>query len=280
MTADPHAQSDADAFDLRAYLDRIGWRGPASPTMATLRAVNRAHLSAIPFENLDIQMGLPVQIDPASLQAALVRRRRGGYCFQQNGLFRLALAALGFSPRPCDGRVRLDAGGTVRPRTHMVLVVPLEGQEWLTDVGFGGNGLAEPIAIGGEPVEQDGWIYRTVREGSQHVLQRAAPGGWDDLYAFGVEAVPAIDYVMGNWYTSTHPDSGFVRSLTAQRVHGRVRHIVRNLTHATAEDGQVRTRSLERDELVPLLRGVFGLDVPADARFRAIDGQASPGSRA
>lgn len=258
-------------FDLEAYMRRIAYDAPAQPDRSTLKALHRAHLAAIPFENLDIQMGAPINIDPESVQASLVRRRRGGYCFQQNSLFRLALSALGFAPRAHEARVRLDAGGSIRPRTHMVLVVPLDGEAWLTDVGFGASGIAEPLAIGGPPAQQDAWTYRTVPEGRLHVLQRAKGDGWEDLYAFTEDEVPHVDYVIGNWFTSTHPDSNFVRSLTAQRTVGPARHILRNLTYMVAHDGEWRTREVTRAELVPLLRDIFGLDIPDDARFRALD---------
>lgn len=259
-------------IDVDAYLARIGCAAPARPDLAALKILHRAHVAAIPFENLDIQMGLPIDLDADALQASLVRRRRGGYCFQQNGLFRHVLTALGFSPRGCEGRVRLDAGTTIRPRTHMVLLVPFEGRLFLADVGFGANGLVEPVELGAAPVAQEGWMYRTRPEGRRHVLQRAGTEAWEDLYVFGEDDVPDIDYVTGNWYTSTHPESGFVRSLTVQRtVEGR-RHIVRNLTYSVSENGQWRSRELARGELVPLLRQTFGLDLPDDARFVAIDG--------
>ena len=158
----------------------------------------------------------------------------------------------------------------------MVLAVPLDGGLWLADVGFGGNGLVEPIVIDGAPATQDGWTYRTVSgnaglPGLRHVLQRANAGVWDDLYAFGDDEVPQIDYIVGNWYTSAHPDSHFVHSLTAQRMLGRTRHILRNLTYTVIESSRSETRDIARADLVPLLREVFGIDVPADARFRALD---------
>ena len=264
-----------DAFDLDAYLRRTGVAPPLSADLDTLRRLHRAHVQAIPFENLDIQMGLPVEIDAEAIQRALVARQRGGYCFQQNGLFRLALIAVGFAPRARAARVRLDANGSIRPRTHMALVVPIDGEDWLADVGFGGNGLVEPILVGGAPVTQDGWTYRTVQDGPMHVLQRASAGGWDDLYAFADEDAPPIDFVMGNWFTSTYPESNFVRSLTAQRTVGRTRHILRNLTYMVAVDGGWTSREISRDELVPLLREVFGIDIAAEARFRALDEKKS-----
>ena len=125
-----------EAFDLPAYLRRVGTPHLDGASIETLTRLHRAHIAAIPFENLDIQMGRSIRLDAASLQGALVERRRGGYCFQQNGLFRLALAALGFTPKAREARVRVDGPGAIAPRTHMVLAVPVDGVDWLADVGF------------------------------------------------------------------------------------------------------------------------------------------------
>ena len=103
------------------------------------------------------------------------------------------------------------------------------------------------------------------------MLQRAGDGGWEDLYVFAVEAVHPVDYAMGHWFTSTHPESPFVRGLTAQRTIGGVRHILRNLTYTVARPGASTVREITRAELVPLLRDTFGLDIPDDAKFQALD---------
>lgn len=261
-----------DTFDLSAYLARIGQPRVSGADAATLACLHRAHLAAIPFENLDIQLGRPIALDAASLQGALVLRRRGGYCFQQNALFRLALSALGFTVHPREARVRFAATLPVAPRTHMVLVVPIDGVDWLVDVGFGANGIVEPLRLDATETTQDGWTYRVSREGHLHVLQRRDRDQWLDLYAFTDDDAATIDYVVGNWYTSTHPDSKFVRTLTAQRMIGDVRHQLRDLSYSVArQGGEWQTRTITRAELIPLLREVFGLDVPEDARFRALD---------
>jgi len=267
----------SEAFDLPAYLARIGLPAPDRADLQALVRLHRAHTSAIPFENLDIQMGRAIDLDPASLQAALVARRRGGYCFQQNGLFRLALTAMGFEPRQREARVRRAADGRMLARTHMVQVVYIEGAAWLVDVGFGAEGIAEPVRLDGTPAVQDGWTYRIAREGPLYVLQRSLHDRWNDLYAFRDDDVYDVDYAVGNWYTSTHPDSQFVLTLTAQRIIGDTRHALRNLTYSVAQHGSDwQTRTIARAELVPLLRDVYGLDIPDSAHFRALDPDVSP----
>ncbi len=257
-------------FRLDEYLGRVGVAA-ARADGETLAVLHRAHVDAIPFENLEIQMGGAVRLDSETLQAKMVRRRRGGYCFEQNALFALALHDLGFLLHTCEARVRQNARGVMRPRTHMVLTVTIDGTNWLADVGFGGDGLIEPIAIGGASVEQAGVMYRVEAEGSLRVLQRQIADGWEDLYAVLPDPVAAIDFEMANWYTSTYPQSPFVLTVTAQRTTGGVRHILRNLSYSTARGTEVSSRAITRAELVPLLRNTFGLDVPEDARFRALD---------
>lgn len=259
------------AFPFDDYLTRIGYRGIAAADLATLTALHRAHVDAIPFENLEIQMGGTVTLDADALEAKMVRRRRGGYCFEQNSLFASALRSIGFVLETCEARVRQNASGTMRPRTHMVLTVRCEEREWLVDVGFGGDGLVEPLAIDGSVNEQAGTPYRVATEGSLCVLQRQIAGEWEDLYAVLPDPVYPIDLEMANWFTSTHPRSPFVLTLTTQRITNGTRHILRNLTYTTARGADVRAREITRAELVPLLRDIFGLDVPDDARFRALD---------
>ena len=258
-------------FDLDAYLRRIGHSGVVQPDSATLRSLHRAHSEAIPFENLDIQMGVAIVLDADALQAKLIRHRRGGYCFEQNTLFSHALRSIGFAVETCEARVRQSAAGAVRPRTHMVLRVRCDDREWLADVGFGGDGLIEPIALDGEFAVQGGVPYRVARESALRVLQRFAAGEWEDLYAVLPDPVYPIDFLAGNWFTSTHPQSPFVLNVTAQRLVGGTRHILRNLTYSVARGADVQTREISRAELIPLLRDTFGIEVPDDARFRALD---------
>lgn len=209
------------AFDLDAYLERIGLSGGP----VGMVELHRAHVIAIPFENLDPHRGVPVSLDLDAIQRKLVAARRGGYCFEHNLLLAAALRELGAEVEPMLGRVRLGRGpGVPRPRSHLVLRVVAEGRVWLADAGFGTGTLLEPIPFepdAGAVQEQSGWRFRLVREGAEHVLEVQSPARagdpdsatWEQLYGFVPEPVPFIDIVTSSWYTCTHPRSPFVTGL-------------------------------------------------------------------
>jgi len=245
-------------LDLDAYLARVGLSG--RPTLAEL---HRAHVSSIPFENLDPHRGVRVSLTSEDLERKLVGERRGGYCFEQNLLFASALRELGFEVEPMLARVRVGAPpGSLRPRGHLVLRVTRDGESWHADVGFGGGTLLEPIPFGvGDEQEQSGWRFRVVGEGEELVLQSVLEGDWADLYAFVPKPVPFIDLEPSNWFTCSHPISPFVNGL---------------LISVQTEDG-VRTTLTDWGELAliehtPLGRSVVPVgreEIPAllDERF-------------
>lgn len=257
-------------LDLGAYLRRIGFDGAPRPDAATLVALHRAHALAIPFENLAIQMGEGVDIGLEAIQDKLVRRRRGGYCFEQNTLFLAVLREVGFEADAFEARVRLGAMREL-PRTHMLIRVALDGRPLLCDVGFGGQGLLDPVPMDGAAHGPEGRERRVVEEGPMRVLQAKQLAGWADLYAF--EPIPRgpVDQEMGNWFTSTHPESRFVTTLTAQRVLPDGWLILRNLSLTTVRGDRAEERLVEREALLQVLREDFGLDLPDGARFRALD---------
>ena len=256
-------------LDLAAYLARIGFGGDPEPRLDALFALHFAHATTIPFENLDIQMGLPIRLDLASLQDKLVRRRRGGYCFEQNTLFLAVLKTVGFEAIPCEARVRLGAPELL-PRTHMLLLVRMDEGYWLCDVGFGGEGLLWPVPLDGDVHGQFNNAYRVVPEGHLQVLQSRHGEGWVDLYAFQAEPQFPVDFEVANHFTSTHPESRFVKTLTAQLPGPEVRRILRNRAYAELRGEAVEGRELAPDELIPTLREAFGIEVPEGARFQAL----------
>ncbi len=196
-------------LDLDAYLERIGLDG--HPNIVQL---HRAHLTSIPFENLDPYLGLPVSLELGDLERKLVSERRGGYCFEQNLLLKAALEALGAKVEMFLARMRLGAKpGVVRPRSHLVLRVSEKGACWHADVGFS-RGILEPIPFGPGPThKQLGWSFRVVEDGPELVLQKLAGDEWSDVYSFIPQPVPLIDIETSSWWTCTHPRSLFVTGL-------------------------------------------------------------------
>jgi N-hydroxyarylamine O-acetyltransferase len=189
-------------IDFSAYADRIG-----VDSDATLAEVHRAHVFAIPFENLDPHRGVPVSLEAEDVERKLVAEQRGGYCFEQNLLLASALRELGHEVEPMLAWVRAGAPpGTLRPRSHLVLRVEDGTEAWLADVGFGLGTPIEPIpfAVGVE-VEQLGWRFRLVEDDREIVLQSCDGGAWADVYGFVPEPVPQVDIETSNWFTSTSP---------------------------------------------------------------------------
>jgi N-hydroxyarylamine O-acetyltransferase len=254
--------------DLVAYFGRINYAGDRSATTAVLNALHRAHVMHIPFENLDVLLGRPIRLDLESLQAKMVNGRRGGYCFEQNALFAAVLESLGFRLTRLAARVRLGATG-VRPRAHMSLLVEVDHSPWLADVGFGADGLLEPLPlVEGRESRQGAWTYRVIREADSWVLQSRRGEAWVDLYSFTLEPQYPIDYEVVNFFTATYPDSIFRKMLTAQRTTLDTRFTLRNRTFTVEHAGELHESTLTSDdELRSVLLETFGLDIPPETRL-------------
>jgi N-hydroxyarylamine O-acetyltransferase len=204
-------------LDFDAYLERIGLASADSPDW---RSIHRAHVTSIPFENLDPHRGIAVSLEQQDIERKLVAARRGGYCFEHNLLFASALEHLGLRVEPMLARVRVGgAPPGARPATHLVLrVIDAEDRVWHADVGFGLGTLLDPIPFGADPAsvhEQSGWRFRVVEDGPELVLQAAGSDGWSDVYGFVPQPAPRIDIDVGNWWTATNPNSPFVFGLIA-----------------------------------------------------------------
>ncbi|GHC81640.1 arylamine N-acetyltransferase family protein [Streptomyces flavofungini] len=257
---------NGEELDVEAYLARIGYEGEAKPDLETLRALHRAHVASIPFENLEIMLGRPVPLDLAALQDKLVRRRRGGYCYEQNLLFAAALERIGFSVTGRGARVRAGAS-TTRAVSHMLLNVEADGEQWHCDVGFGADGLLEPILMReGVDVRQGEWRFSIASEPEGvRVLRTENSNGWFDLYAYTPAQCLPVDYVVMNHYTSTHPKSSFIRRPVLQRAAPEVR---RRLTGAqltlTRPDGSSGERDVPVSELRDTIVREFGVELGDD----------------
>jgi len=205
--------------DLQAYLRRIGWHGAVRVDMPTLQGIVAAHLTTIPFENLNPLLGLPVNLELAALERKLVHEGRGGYCFEQNLLLEAALQAIGFEVSGLIARVVWTrAEDAVTPQTHMLLRVEMAGESWLVDVGFGGQTLVGVLRLQAD-VEQATRLepFRLLMVDGDWRMQSLVRGQWLSLYRFDLRPVPLIDYIVANHYVSTHPDSNFVNHLNVAR---------------------------------------------------------------
>ncbi len=187
--------------------------------LQTLRDLHLLHLQHIAYENIDVFCHQGVKLDLETLARKMLLRRRGGYCFEQNGLFFAVLAELGFKCHANLARVhrnRPQPGG----RTHQVNLVELEGQIWLCDVGFGGSGFRQPLMLQAEvEVEQMGEIYR-LHKNDEHgfYLQKQMAQEWQPFYTFKVEPALPIDLEMANFYASNSPDYVFRNAILGTRM--------------------------------------------------------------
>ena len=265
-------------LDLDAYLARVGYDGALSPTLDTLRALQRAHVTSIPFENLEIPLGRPVRLGVEAIQDKLVRHRRGGYCFEHTWLFAAALERLGFAFTALSGRVSMGAEKLL-PATHALLRVEADGGPWICDVGFGAGPLAPlPLEDGAED-RQGGWAYRLERltgaagglPGVQEwALHQRGPEGWVRRHTFVVAPSYRIDYEVASHFTATSPRSPFTGRIFVQRygpdVHRSLDGTRLTTTHADGRADAVEIRELEPGEVPAILAETFGIELdPADA---------------
>jgi N-hydroxyarylamine O-acetyltransferase len=265
----------APLVDLDAYFTRIGYDGPREATLAVLRALTLQHPDAIPFENLDVLLGRGISIVPADIDAKLIGAGRGGYCYEQNGLLKRVLTALGFQVEGLMARVQwlVPEGAPPRPRSHMVLGVQLDGETWLVDNGFGGCVLTGPLKLFSDDVQDTPHgrfriVDVTLGGVAERQVQANLSGKWAPLYQVAQGAWADIDYEQANYFTYTHPSSHFTWSMTVGRTTPAARYALKNnrFTHRDVTGAVVEQRDLSVDELEATLRDVIGLPVAADWR--------------
>jgi N-hydroxyarylamine O-acetyltransferase len=278
------------SFDLDAYLHRLRYEGPREPTFETLRSLCELQPACIPFENIDPFLGRPPDLSIDALQAKLVARRRGGYCYELNLLLRAALLSLGMQVTGLAARVvwmrPLDA--PLRARSHTVLKVDLPGPSagsFIADAGFGGRLLGSPLRFeSGLVQETPAGRDRIVETDGEYAVEAEMPGGWSPRYRFRVDPFLPIDYEPLNWYTATRPDSLFTNNLLLERLTPRLRATLLNdrlSEHRSADS--VRARRIETaTEYGRVLEEIFDLEIPvgADELFaripKGLDGPCMP----
>jgi N-hydroxyarylamine O-acetyltransferase len=197
-------------MDVLRYLERMNYRGRRDVTAETLRELHKAHLLAIPFENLDNHLGRKIVLDEEKVVSKILDERRGGICYELNGAFCALLRAMGFDVSMLAAGVARDEGGFDPPFDHLTLMVQLEDR-WLADVGFG-DSFREPLLLDerGEQVQNDD-AYRLVDADDFVVVERRKADEWKPEYRFTLEPHAYADFADMCHYHQTSPESIFTR---------------------------------------------------------------------
>jgi N-hydroxyarylamine O-acetyltransferase len=247
-------------LDVTSYLARIDYSGPSTPTSETLREIHRAHLLAVPFENLDISLGRPIAIDEDAILRKIVERRRGGFCYELNGAFAALLRALGFRVTLLSARVSRESGGESPEFDHLALRVDLE-QPWLADVGFG-ELFMEPLALEPDKVQQDpAAAFRLLQFGERLQLEKLeADGRWKREYSFSLVPRSLEDFSARCQFHQTSPESHFTQNRICTRATPEGRITLSEMKLIVTRKGMREERMLSsEEERIDLLREAFGI---------------------
>lgn len=249
------------------YLRRVAYSGPVNADLQTLTALLRAHVCSVPFENLDVQLGRVLNIALEAAYDKIVRRGRGGWCYEQNGLFCWALSEIGFDVTRVAAAVMRQERGEIATANHLCLLVKVPGDaaDYLVDVGFGGS-LFHPINL-----QEKEYTHRPYRLG----LRRLDDGFWrfwqdsgSGEFTFDFQARAGDEGALAKRcaFLQTDASSPFVQNLVAQLRTADSHRILRGRILTTIDSQRTETRSLNSaEELVAVLAGEFGLNVPEAA---------------
>lgn len=262
-------------IDLKRYAERIGFADKFEPNFETLAAIQLGHSSSIPFENFSVLMGEPILLEPEALEEKLITRKRGGYCFEQNGLLLEVLLQIGFVARPHAARVRMGSERDfLPPRTHLFVQVDLDGKTWIVDSGVGSMSLTSPIVFELDTVQETLHEPRRItRENGVYFHQALLGEDWSDVYEFGGELMPPIDREVSNWWTSTCPRAKFAQNMMAGLAlsNGERAGLLNGVFLHRRGAEVLRRIDVSSDEhLIEILMSEFGLDFPIGTDFGSV----------
>lgn len=259
-------------LDIPRYLQRLQLQAAPPATLAGLTLLQQRHNAHVPFETLTCLLRDAVPIDLDSVQRKLLDAQRGGYCFELNGAFLVLLQALGFDAHALSARVLLSAAeGELTPRTHLLIRVRLDGEDWLVDTGFGSLTPTVPLRLQ-ETAAQDTphERYRLQRlDDGDYLLAASSGDDWRSLYRFDLTSPAAADNEVGNWYVCTHPHSSFPGELRASLTWPEGRRTMGSGNYTEYRPGQAPQKRALRDvaDVRQVLQEGFGVRLPDDARL-------------
>ncbi|HEY8939139.1 MAG TPA: arylamine N-acetyltransferase [Cellvibrio sp.] len=251
----------AENFKLTDYARRIGYTGELTASVTTLTEFMKRQLLTVPFENLDVQAGKIVSLVPEDIAGKILYKPRGGYCYEVNGLFAMALEALGIEYQILGARPMFYP--TRRARTHMVIIAKIDGRQFLCDCGFGAFGIREPIALdqANQIIQQGDDKFRLLSDDNQNfTLQAFTEGEWASQFGFDLYPHEMVDFMPANFFNSKHPDTIFVQKLLVALITPNGRKILLDGRLKRIEKGEVSFEDYSKEEIPALLEREFGLE--------------------
>jgi N-hydroxyarylamine O-acetyltransferase len=251
---------NSDNFTLQKYFDRIRFTGKTHSNIESITKIMQCQLFNVPFENLDVQAGKSISLAANDIVDKIINRNRGGYCYEVNGLFALVLQEMGIpylfvAARPLVTPIE-------NPKTHMAILATIEGEDYLIDLGFGGNGIREPLKLSAldTEIKQGFETFSLLKtEENDYLLKTLINDEWANLYSFDLSPQEWIDFKPANHYNSTHPDSFFTQNLIVvlQNPLGK-KILFRNAIKSIA-NGETETYTFENEDYEAILNKEFNL---------------------
>lgn len=235
-----------------------------------LKEVVGRHVATFAFSSVGCRLGEDMPLDCESLFSRIIDRRRGGYCFEQNGLFYEVLDELGFSPELYLARIIYDQD-THPGLTHRISVIQYDGQRYVLDVGFGPLGPRVPVLMSASETRDNDRVFRVeeIRPGEYH-MQVIKDGDFFSLYRFELARYGQADCELGHFYSHRHPDAAFVNHLVVSRILVGETRSLRDLEYLVVTDSEKQTTQIgDSEQLKQVLVAELGVQV-SDAESRQL----------
>jgi N-hydroxyarylamine O-acetyltransferase len=251
---------EAESFNLQQYLNRINFSGKIELTLDGIKKLMRSQLFAVPFENIDVQAGKIISLNGDDIVNQIVNQNRGGYCYQINGIFSLTLQEIGIPHYYIAARPMVNPGENAK--THFGIIATIENEDYLIDLGFGGNSIREPLKLSeiGKEIHHDSDTFTLLKtENGEYLLQVLLGKEWSNLYSFDLSPQRWIDFKPANYYNYSHPDSFFVQNLIVVLQNPLGKKILFKNSVKSITNGKTEIVSFEEEDLKTILASEFNL---------------------
>lgn len=253
---------EASSFDLHQYLKRINFEGEIKLSLEGIKKLMQSQIFNVPFENIDVQAGKVISLIGDDIVNQIVHKNRGGYCYQINGIFSLMLQEIGVPHYYIAVRPLVNPGQNAK--THLAIIATIENEEYLIDLGFGGNSIREPLKLNEIETEimQDSETFTLVKtEEDEYLLQLKIGKEWSNLYSFDLNPQRWIDFKPANHYNYSHPDSFFTQNLIVVLQNPLGKKILFKNSIKSVTNGITEIISFEDNQLDTILETEFNLKV-------------------